>query len=314
MKTLALLIAVFCSLVITAQTGYKTEEIIIWNDSIKLPGTLSYKENSEKQPLVIFVQGSGNPDRNGNQPQFNVNPNYIKQLAHELSSNGIAFFRYDKRNVPKENHPFILKKYHFTDLIDDVVAILNHFENDSRFNNVILIGHSQGSLVAMLAINKQQNKVSKFISLAGLGESADKAIIRQLSAQNKELGEIAAQHLQELSETGAIKDVNFYLLSIFAKQNLPFLKQYISYNPVEEIKKITIPILIINGDQDTQVTVNDAKNLHEAAHNSKLVIIKNMNHVLKEVTSAEQNTQSYLTDSFPVSKELIKAITSFVKQ
>ncbi|MCF2876285.1 MULTISPECIES: alpha/beta hydrolase family protein [unclassified Tenacibaculum] len=287
----------------------KSEDIIVKNDSIILPGTLTYNENI-KQPLIIFVPGSGNPDRNGNQPVYNIKPNYIKQLSNELTKNGIAFFRYDKRNVPKENIQHILKKYVFSDLVSDVSTIINHFKDDNRFSEIILIGHSQGSLVAMLAADKN---VSKYISLAGLGESMDKTIIRQITSQSTDLGKIATQHLDELKNTGTIKKVNPFLVSLFAKRNHPFLLSYMKYDPTEEIKKVSIPILIINGTKDSQVLVKDAQALHKANTNSKLTIINGMNHVLKHIENDSDNLKSYTSSDFIISPELIKSIVTFAK-
>ena len=288
----------------------KTENITIKNDSILLPGTLTFNENN-KQPLLIFVPGSGNPDRNGNQPDFNVNPDYIKQLSNSLTANNLAFFRYDKRNVTKENIKHILKQYVFEDLVKDVSSIIENFKEDKRFTEIILIGHSQGSLVAMLAVNQH---IDKYISLAGLGESADKALTRQITAQSPILGETAKQHLTELKSTGSIKEIHPFLSAIFTKQNHEFLVSYIKYNPSEEIQKITIPTLIINGTKDFQVPVEDAKALHNANPSSELQIITNMNHVLKHIEKEDDNMKSYTTPDFSISKELITAIVNFAKQ
>jgi len=58
-----------------------SEEIELWNDSVAIPGTLSYPETTKKIPLMIFVHGSGNVDRYGNQSGTFVQANYIKTLA-----------------------------------------------------------------------------------------------------------------------------------------------------------------------------------------------------------------------------------------
>ena len=74
---------VIIHLVIYLAYGQKqiiSEELVLYNDSIQLPGTLTYFSKKNKQPLVIFIQGSGNPDRNGNQLAQGVKANYRKQL------------------------------------------------------------------------------------------------------------------------------------------------------------------------------------------------------------------------------------------
>lgn len=310
MVRIIIVISIYIVGIIASYAQTKSEDIVIKNDSIILPGTLTFTENT-KQPLLIFIPGSGNPDRNGNQTGLNVNPDYIKQLSNEITKNEIAFFRYDKRSATKENIKHLLKEFNFKDLAIDVTSIINYFKDDKRFSEIILVGHSQGSLVAMLAINSH---VTKYISLAGLGESVDKTIIRQISAQNALLGDIAKKHIEELKNTGTIKEINPFLLSLFAKQNHDFLISYMQFNPVEEIKKVTIPTLIINGTKDIQVLVNDAESLHKANPTSKLVLIENMNHVLKHINKDEDNLKSYTTPDFPLSEQLVNSIVTFVKQ
>ena len=311
MKTIAFIIAAIITALTSAQTAITAEDMTIWNNKIQLIGTLSFTETTDKQPLIIFVSGSGNPDRNGNQLQMNIEPNYIKMLCDSLNQKGIASFRYDKRNVTNDNHKYILKRYVFTDLVDDVRAIIKTFASDERFNEIILLGHSQGSLVSIMAINKD---VDKFISLAGLGQSADKAIVEQLKKQSDILAEAAASHLEELRTTGSILEVNPFLTGLFARQNLEFLISYIKIEPEEEIRKVSIPTLILNGDRDSQVTVADAERLYKAKPDARLIIIKNMNHVLKHVEDDAQNMDSYYNADVPLADTLIETITAFIKQ
>lgn len=295
---------VFSTIISFAQV--KSEEILIKNDSIELPGTLSF--TNTKTPLIIWVHGSGNVDRNGNQGTA-VKANYIKQFRNEINKNNIAFFSYDKRTATKRNFPF-LKNMKFNGFVTDLKTVINHFKNDHRFSEIILIGHSQGSLVAMLA----SKNIDKYISLAGAGEPINKIIVKQITAQNANLGEYAAKHFKELKETGSIKTVNPFLISIFSKPNLAFLKSWTAINPSVEIKKLTIPILIINGTKDLQVKIEDAKALHTANPKSEMVLIKNMNHVLKNIEKEADNMSSYYSADFALSKKLIKTVVTFVKK
>lgn len=293
------------------QTHISIEEYLIWNDSIQLPGTLTYDNTLNKQPLVIFIQGSGNPDRHGNQLQMGIKANYIKILRDSLNQKGIAFYSFDKRNVTKANIKYLLQSMTFEELIEDVKATLSHFKNDSRFNSLTLIGHSQGSLVGMLAITED---VENYISLAGLGEPMDNTLVTQLSNQNKELAEIAKQHIKELKKTGTIKEIHPFLISIFAKPNHEFLNSYFKFDPTEEIQKVKTPILILNGTKDLQVPASHAQHLHEANPKSELVIIKHINHVLKQIEKDADNMPSYYTDSFPLAENLVETIANFITQ
>jgi len=299
------IVSVFGIIISFAQI--KSEEITINNQAIQLPGTLTYSQ--EKVPLIIWVHGSGPVDRNGNQPAQNVNANYIKQFRDAVNKENIAFFSFDKRTATKNNSAY-LKDTKFTDFALDIDVIVNHFKKDNRFTKITLVGHSQGSLIAMLA----SKNIDKYISLAGAGETIDKTIVKQISKNNLTLGEAAQKQFDTLKAKGKIETVNPFLMNIFAKQNQEFLYEWMQINPTEEIKKITIPTLIINGDKDLQVKIEDAENLKNAKPNAELVIIKNMNHVLKNIEKEEDNMTSYFSPDFPISEKLIKTIVEFVKK
>ncbi|NER19126.1 alpha/beta hydrolase family protein [Spongiivirga citrea] len=306
---------IIVSLVLSAITNaqsIKEEDILLKNNEIELPGTLSYLEETNKQILVIFVHGSGNIDRNGNQTGMSINANYIKQLSDSLVNKGIAFYRYDKRTSNPKNIPIMLKNgIKFNELASDVRVVINHFKDDKRFNKIILVGHSQGSLVSMLAMN---DHIDKFISLAGPSETIEDAIVRQVGNQSEELAKVATQHFSELKKTDTILSVNQMLANIFAPQNQAFLKDYNRYNPMVMIKSMTIPILLINGDLDLQVRVKDAELLHESNPDSELVIISKMNHVLKTIEDPAKNQQSYFSPDFPLSQKLVNTLVEFIKK
>ena len=285
----------------------KSEEIIINNQAIQLPGTLTF--SSEKQPLIIWVHGSGQIDRNGNQPTVNVKANYIKQFRDAVNKENIAFFSYDKRTANIKNTAF-LKDTQIKDFALDANEVINHFKNNRNFPLIILVGHSQGSLVAMLSVEK----ADKYISIAGAGETIDQTILKQVTEQSAKFGKIAAEHFKELKETGKVANVDPNLLSIFAKPNQSFWASWLALDPIKEIKKIKKPILIINGTKDLQVKIDNAKKLHVANSKSELLIIENMNHVLKDIQKEEDNLKSYYASEYPVSEKLIKTIVSFVKK
>ena len=298
---------IFITGIFVSHSQIKSEDFIIKNGNIELPGTLTYSDSA--QELVVWIHGSGAVDRNGNQPAANVKANYIKQLRDSLNKENIAFFSYDKRTSNPKNAAY-LKGVILDDFVSDAQKAIEHLKKEYQFKSITLIGHSQGSLVAMLA----SEGIDKYISLAGPAESIDETITRQVTNQSADFGKITANHFKELKETGDIKEVNPNLLSIFAKPNFPFLRNWMSYNPVEEIKKVNIPTLIINGTKDIQVTVNDANALNEAKENAKLVIIEKMNHVLKIIENDADNLPSYYSPDFKLSTELVKTITEFVKK
>lgn len=280
-----------------------SEEIEIKNGEYRLPGTLTFTKPNK--PLIIWIHGSGPSDRSGNQPQF------IKQFREEINKNNVAFFSYDKRTSIPSNIELIKENgIVIDDLIADVKQVVDHFKEDKRFTKIVLIGHSQGALLGLMALEH----VDQYISLSGTAETIDKTIVKQVTAQNAELGEIAKKQLEELKETKEIQQVNPFLMSLFAKQNQAFLWTWMQLNPENIIRDVDIPLLIINGDKDLQVPIDNAEKLRAANPNAEMVIIKNMNHVLKQIEKDEDNMKSYFNAGYPISNQLIKTVVEFINK
>lgn len=279
----------------------------------KLKGTLSVPEQ-ETNTAILLISGSGPTDRNGNSA-LGLNNNSLKMVAQQLSSAGYAVLRYDKRGIGESkaavDDPSNLRFDHF---IDDAKTWLNLL-SDQGYKNLIIAGHSQGSLVGMLAAQNDE-KVKGFISLAGLAEDSGEAIVRQLQAQSPTLGEDARVNIDSMKAGYTVTQFNPYLISIFGPAIQPFLKSYIAYTPSQEIKKLSIPVLIINGTTDLQINIPQAESLKEAYPKAELLIIKGMNHVLKDAPEGDltANAATYNNPELPLSEGLISGILKFIKK
>src|SRR5690606_26344474 len=236
---------------------YNSEDLSI---TPLIDGTLQVPEITGKLPLAIIIGGSGPTDRNGNQ-QMVVN-NSLKFLAEGLYDNEIATFRYDKRIVKQMKQRTINENnIRFGDFIDDAVAVLEYFKKDKRFSKIYIIGHSQGSLVGMVAA---QGGADGFVSIAGAGQEIDDVIVDQLAKQAPGLVDNARTSFDDLRANGVAYNYSPGLASIFRKDIQPFIYSWMQYDPKVEIAKLNIPILIINGDKDTQVQVSEAELLKNA--------------------------------------------------
>ncbi len=292
-----------------AQTKYVTEEVKISN---LINGALLVPESEEVTTLAIIIQGSGPTDRNGNQPMMNNNS--LKYLAEILSAENIATFRYDKRLVALARQgKLVEERIVFEDFINDAMDVIAHFKKDPRFSKIVIIGHSEGSLVGMLAA--QDNRADAFISIAGAGQEIDDVIVDQLERQAPLLKDDARSSFDDLRVNGIATNYGEGLSSIFRPSVQPFMRTWMSYNPQVEIAKLDIPVLIINGDQDIQVDENEAALLKNAKPEAELLIIKGMNHVFKKITRGDtmENAKSYNEPNRKVMPELTKAIEKFIK-
>jgi pimeloyl-ACP methyl ester carboxylesterase len=280
-------------------------EIKIQNGTLK--GELT--SSKEDQILVLMIAGSGPTDRDGNNPAMKNNS--LKMLSDSLLSQGISTFRFDKRGVAQSQ----VKDLNEEDMnIDTMVEDVKKWINLLSFNStrkIVILGHSEGSLIGMLA-SKNNEKVKGFISLAGPGSSADSIIIQQIGSRMPALLPKTTSYLSILKTGKRIDSVDKMMYMLFRPSVQPYMISWINKNPCTEITKLSMPILILQGDQDLQVNVSDAEKLAQCAPNSKKVILKDMNHVMKEVHSFMENQTSYADPNKPLHSQLTKEIRLFL--
>ncbi|WP_238389627.1 alpha/beta hydrolase [Virgibacillus sp. MSP4-1] len=281
----------------------------------ELNGELLLPDGAEgPYPVVLMIPGSGPTDRNGNTPTIPGKNNSLKMLAEGLAENGIASLRYDKRGVGKNQNALIAEEdLRFDDFVTDAQAWIQKLNRDAQFSNVGVIGHSQGSLVGMLAA--ADTDVDTFISIAGASRSIDEVLYDQLQAGlSDDLMKESKKILEQLKQGEKVEDIPQALQSTFRPSVQAFMSSWMKYNPVEEIQKLSMPVLVINGEHDVQVTKKEAENLHEAHENFELLIINEMNHVLKRAPEERaENLDTYSNPDLPLAEGLMDGILSFLQ-
>lgn len=286
-------------------------EIILETATGQIKGTLLLPvTKTYKMPVVLIIAGSGPTDRDGNNPMM-VN-NSLKLLAEGLLEKGIASVRYDKRGVAQSASAVVQESdLRFETYIKDVQDWINLLKSDKRFSGITILGHSEGSLIGMIAA--QNKDVSKYISLAGIGSTAGEVLREQLKSQPPVVLDQSLPIIEKLEKGETVSNVPQMLYSIFRPSVQPYMISWFKYNPQIEIAKLNKPILIVQGTTDIQVSVLDAQKLADAAKYSKKKIIDGMNHVLKDAPiDRQQNMQTYTNPTLPLSTTLIKIISEFI--
>ncbi|HTG56945.1 MAG TPA: alpha/beta fold hydrolase, partial [Niabella sp.] len=177
-RQLVLLAFVFFNQVLSAQNE---EPVTLHTATGDLYGSLIVPANRNKFDLVILQAGSGPTDRKGNNP-LGVNADSYWMLAHELVKNNIATLLFDKRGIAASKEAGRDEsKLVFDDYIKDLEDWVALLKKDKRIENIILAGHSEGSLIAMVAA--QKIKVARYISIAGPAKPIDEIISWQLKQQ-----------------------------------------------------------------------------------------------------------------------------------
>jgi pimeloyl-ACP methyl ester carboxylesterase len=290
--------------------GQSEQIVILETETCNLEGTLLIPEVPEIPPVTLIIAGSGPTDRDGNNP-FMKN-NSLKMLATGLAQHGIAVLRYDKRGIGKSIvEDFNESNLRFEHYVEDAREWIRFLDADERFGDVFVIGHSEGSLIGMIAAQKASKK---FVSIAGVGQSADKIISQQLTAQPPAFLEQAQPILDKLVAGDTVSTVPIFLLSLFRPSVQPYLISWFRYDPQFEIGKLDMPILIIQGTTDIQVTVQDAALLESGNPKAELRIIEGMNHIFKEAeVDRQKNILTYSQPDLPLMPGLVETIVEFLK-
>ena len=287
---------------------FTTENIAV---NSLLNGTLytPIKQNNTTS-LVILIAGSGPTNRDGN--QFGMTNNSLKLLAESLVKNGIAVYSYDKRIFAQmASGKLDEASLTFDNFIDDAKAVVLYFKNQKKYHSITVAGHSEGALIGMVAANENADA---YISLAGAGRPIDEVIVEQIGKQAPFLKEEVEKNLATLKSGNTFELKNQMLASLFRASVQPYMISWIKYNPQNEIKKLQIPSLLINGDKDIQVSVQDAQLLQQAKPDAQLQIIPNMNHIFKSIKGDDtENKASYTNPELPICTELTSIITTFIR-
>ena len=307
MKTLLLLsiLSSFCSLVFA-------KEVSISIDGKKLVGELNVSGKDQSR-AVFILSGSGPTDKDGNTTGAPGKNNSLKYLSDALNKAGMTTLRVDKRGVGKSANAAIKESdLRFSTYVEDVTHWIEFLEKQG-FAEVMLVGHSEGALVATLAASHKS--VTHLVCISGLGRTAPVVLREQLKPKlPKDLYTQADQIILSLTEGKTVKDSPSSLNVLFRLSVQPYLISWFQIDPAKVISEVKVPILIVQGSTDIQVSTKDATLLHDAAKGSDLIVIKGMNHVLKAVEGDFANQiSSYFNPKLPLHKDLAEGVIKFLK-
>ena len=188
--------------------------------------------------------------------------------------------------------------------------MVTHFK--PSYASIIIAGHSQGSLVGLLAT---EAGVNGFISLAGAGNPIDQIILEQITKTAPFFTDDTKRVLETLKSGKTTTDFPPALASIFNLEIQPFMMNWMEYNPHERIEDLEITVLLINGTKDLQVSVMEAQLLKDHKADAELVIIENMNHLLFEINGDDLvNTKSYNELNHPIMSQVIEVMLNFIQK
>jgi dienelactone hydrolase len=305
----------FCSLLLLFQTcsfAQPKEDSISLNTATGIiRGSLFTPTGKTGYPLVIIIAGSGPTDRYGNSP-MGVAANSYKMLAEALANENIGVLVYDKRGIAKSIEAGKKEAdIRFEDYVNDAVQWVQLLKNNKQVKNIFIAGHSEGSLIGMLAA--QKIKVQGYISIAGPSRGIAEIITGQYAQQLPKAAIVVDSLFKRLQNNQQLDTVPPYLASLFRASVQPYIKSWMKYIPCDEIKKLTTQVLILQGGTDIQVGTTEASLLKQCKENASLILLDSMNHILKTAPAdRKQNIATYSNPTLPLHPGLVAAIVEFI--
>ena len=232
-------------------------------------------------------------------------------LAAALAARGVGSLRYDKAGIAASAHAAPSESaMRFEMGADDAALLVTQLRANPRVGKITVIGHSEGSLLGMLAAERAP--VDAFVSLAGAGRPIADILREQLAKGVKDPALLAKANaiIASLAGGKTVGDVPNELAAIFRPSVQPYLISWMKYDPATELARINASlVLVAHGTTDIQVPISDAQRLAAARPSAKLLVIQGMNHVLKAADSSNAAQQdAFAIPSLPVVPELVAAL------
>lgn len=307
---------VLTTLALVTSAGAAEEEISISGPQGLLKA--AYLRSADNLASTLIIPGSGPIDRDGN-GGFGIKTNTYKLLAQGLDQHGISSTRIDKRGMFSSRAAIADgNKVTIEDYAEDVLGWATELADRNGHQCVWLLGHSEGGLVALKAVEKDETHVCGLLLVASPGRPLDMLLKEQLKSNpaNESLLPAAMKIIDALDDGQTVpeSDVPPLLKPLFTSGLQAYMINLFSHDPAELIRAYTGPSLIVQGTKDLQVKLIDAEILHGAAQNADTLTVEGMSHMLKQVEGkgAPAVMATYTNPDLPLSKELVPALAKTI--
>lgn len=293
-----------CGMIIDASAGETSVRIG------NLDAVLNVPADVDRPPVALLIAGSGSTDRDGNGPQ--AKPATLKKLAEQLAERKIATLRYDKRGAGGWKAEFGRPEdFRFKDYVDDAVSLVKYLRENGKFSRVVVAGHSEGGLVAILAARQVQ--VDRLVLLVTAARRQGDLVKAQL--ERKQIPPDVLEPILKAIDSimaGQTVDPPPRGFSV-APSMQPSLASAFVIDPIDPLKSIDKPVLIVGGGRDLQVARLDFAALSAASQLAKTLWVPEMNHVLIDVTDEADNMAAYNQPERALDATMVDAVATFIK-
>ena len=272
-------------------------------------------EGNDRAPLAVIIAGSGPTDRDGNSLQ-GLKTDAYKQLAEALADLGIATVRYDKRGLGGSAELGRDEQQLTIDVFaKDAQAIAKWARQLPNVGAILLIGHSEGGVLALMAAKTAAAKAVVLLSAPGrpLGQILRDQLARP--ALPPDLRSEALEIIAALERGEEIKTVRSDLEPLFRPSVQPFMRSWIKTDPALLLRGLDVPALVIGGGRDIQVGRADFDALVAARAGVKSTWYPHMGHTLK-VTGEDLQSQgkAYMDPTLALADGLANGVARFIHE
>lgn len=296
-------------------------KVMFRSGSQNLAGTLVLPHAEGPVPGVVLVPGSGQVDRDENSKELAINA--FREISNYLAGEGIASLRYDKRGVGESDGDFW--ETGFYDNVSDALSALNFFKSQKgvHASKVFLVGHSEGALIST-RLAATGAGLAGIVLLAGAARSGEeillwqaKQVVKGMRGFNKwlinlfHLDVLKTQHKQLEKIKNSTRD--WYRVQLIAKLNAKWMREFLAYNPAEDLPKIQVPVLAITGSKDIQVNPDDLRQMSELVKSDfEQHLVPDLTHILR-VELGEPTLSTYKEQvQHPVDERVLLIISDWL--
>ena len=281
--------------------AWEEREVSVVNGEVVLPATCCFPRGAGRRvPLVVFVHGSGPNDRDET-----LGPNHLfRDLAHHLAEGGVASLRYDKRTrVYADRFMEVSGRADYdTETVDDAVAALRLARTlpEVAPDSLYVVGHSLGATLAPRIAALSRPAPAGIVLLAALARPFEVALRDQLAY-------LAC--LQGLDSV-RVEDEVAKALATLPAEYLDFARRY---DPVATAAGLTLPLLVVQGGHDYQVTEADFRLWQQglAGHaNVRFAFLPALDHLMRPLPAMA--TPADYARYVPVSPEAVELLLRFL--
>jgi pimeloyl-ACP methyl ester carboxylesterase len=265
-------------------------DLFFSSDKYRLAGTLTVPNQNNLYPAVLLIPGSGQVDRDENHKKLRLN--VFNDLSKFLAASGFATLCYDKRGVGASQGNYW--ETGFYDNINDALSALICLKEQEEVNTekIFLLGHSEGAYIST-HIAAGSADISGVILLAGGARPGKETlkwqaikVVEGMKGFNKWL--INFFHLDvsrsQQKQIDRIKnsEKDYLRVQLVAKINAKWMREFLAYNPAEDLPRISVPVLAITGSKDIQVDPEDLKLMENLVKSQfEFHILPDVTHLLR---------------------------------